>query len=468
MSIPNLRREFRAVWVATVQNLDWPSKQTLSPAQQRAELVRIFDLASELKLNAIVLQVRPQSDALYASTIEPWSEYLTGRMGRPPEPFYDPLEFAVSEAHNRGLELHAWFNPYRALVNRNSPAVAPNHITRTHPNWIRSYGPYALLDPGEPDAPGYISSVVRDVVSRYDIDGVHFDDYFYPYPDEHATPFPDDSTWNNYQGSGGQLGRADWRRQNVNELVQHVAAEIKSVRAFVKFGISPFGIWRSDQPVGTRGLSAFDELFADSRKWLREGWVDYLTPQLYWRIAEPHHGYASLLRWWIAQKVEERHVWAGNAVSKINVTTFSAAEIVEQIKQSRAASAASGNVYFSASAFVHNLRGINEALKNGPYAEPALVPAFPWLGHTPPAAPQIIAADVETTRVKVSWRMEGSVQPSLWCLYAQREDIWETLVLPGRVASWTLKNEPGPLSVIALSAVDRLGNESELTMVSMG
>lgn len=461
MTIPEIRREFRAAWVATVGNIDWPSSRRLGTARQKAELAGILDRAKELKLNAVILQIRPQSDALYASAIEPWSEYLTGRMGRAPDPPYDPLEYAVAEAHARGLELHAWLNPYRALVNRRTAAASAQHISLARPALVRPYGNSLWADPGEPEVQEYLLGLIRDVAARYDLDGIHFDDYFYPYPDERSTPFPDDVSWNKYTASGGRLGRADWRRRNVDEFVRRASAAVRETRPAAKFGVSPFGIWRGDNPPGTRGLSAYDELYADSRKWLREGWVDYLTPQLYWRIAEPRHGYKSLLDWWVSQNTAGRHVWPGNAVSEINNVTHPVSEILEQIRLTRESSPAPGNVHFSMSAFLKDRDGINAALKAGPYKEPALVPACPWLGRTAPERPRVTVAGREDGGAEVAWEGQGAKQPFLWVVYAQRGDAWEVLVQPSAVKNCSLGPGAGAVSAVAVSAVDRLGNESQ-------
>jgi len=265
---PAAAREFRGVWVATVGNLDWPSKPGLSTAKQKAELLAILDRASSLKLNAVILQVRPACDALYASEFEPWSEVLSGKMGQAPQPLYDPLAFAVEETHNRGMELHAWFNPYRARQTTAKTPASPNHISRTHPELVRTYGSHLWLDPGEQAVQDHSINVILDVVKRYDIDGVHLDDYFYPYPEKgashNAIDFPDDPSWRRYQRGGGQLNRDDWRRENVNQFIGRLYTEIKNTKPWVKFGVSPFGIWRPNNPPGTKGMDAFQELHADS------------------------------------------------------------------------------------------------------------------------------------------------------------------------------------------------------------
>ncbi len=349
-------REFRGAWVATVANIDWPSKEGLSTAQQKAELLSILDRAVQLKLNAIIFQVRPACDALYASTLEPWSEYLTGTMGKAPEPFYDPLAFAVAEAHKRGLELHAWFNPYRARHFTAKSTIAPSHISRTHPQLVRSYGKYLWLDPGEPGVQEHTFSVVMDVVQRYDIDGVHFDDYFYPYKEKDSAgrelDFPDEASWKQF-GAKGRLNRDDWRRENVNLLIQRVYRAIKIAKPWVKFGISPFGIWRPGNPPRTTGLDVYSKLYADSRKWLAKGWVDYFAPQLYWPIDSPEQPFPVLLRWWAEQNTTQRNLWVGLDATKAGENRYSE-EIAAQIRLARRQSGVSGEVFYSMKSLINN------------------------------------------------------------------------------------------------------------------
>ncbi|HLZ55262.1 MAG TPA: family 10 glycosylhydrolase, partial [Verrucomicrobiae bacterium] len=302
VSPPPPPREFRGAWLATVANLDWPSQPGMSVATQKAELIALLDHAAQLKLNAVILQVRPMADAVYASPLEPWSEFLTGRMGRGPEPFYDPLAFAVAEAHKRGLELHAWFNPFRVSLPPNqarSPA-ALNHLSRTHTELVHRYSNLLWLDPGEPAAREHVLNVILDVVRRYDVDGVTFDDYFYPYPDKdadgHAVDFPDNASWRKYGATSG-MSRDEWRRANVNQFVQNTYRSIHALKPWVKFGISPFGIWRPGFPPQIQGLDTYARLYADSRLWLASGWLDYLSPQLYWPVDQREQSFPVLLQW---------------------------------------------------------------------------------------------------------------------------------------------------------------------------
>src|SRR5688500_4792441 len=260
---PAVAREFRGAWVASVANIDWPSRPGLTSEQQQAELLALLDRAAQLRLNAVILQVRPAADALYPSRLEPWSEYLTGEMGKAPVPFYDPLAFAVAEAHRRGLELHAWFNPFRARHASARSPVSRDHVSNTRRGLVKEYGRSLWLDPGEPEARRYSLSVIMDVVRRYDIDGVHIDDYFYPYRERDGSgrliSFPDDASWRRYRRSGGRLTRDDWRRRNVDLFVESVYTAMKREKPLVRFGVSPFGIWRPGSPPQVTGLDPYTE-----------------------------------------------------------------------------------------------------------------------------------------------------------------------------------------------------------------
>lgn len=364
--------EFRGAWVASVFNLDWPSKTGLSALAQKAELIAILDRAAELKLNAILLQVRPTSDALYASTEEPWSQFLTGKQGVAPG--YDPLEFAITEAHARGIELHAWINPFRAATSATAK-LAPTHVAQKHPEWIRRYGTQLWVDPGEPAARAYVLGVISDIVSRYDVDGIHIDDYFYPYPVKGGAPFPDDATWERYGAKSG-MTRADWRRENINDFVRSMYRTVKATKPRVRVGISPFGIWRPGVPATIEAqLDAYAQLFADSRKWLTEGWCDYLAPQLYWSIAPAKQSFPVLLDWWRAQS-RGAAVWPGIATERIG-STRPAREIVEEIALTRRGTNSAGQIHWSMKALMQNRGGIADLLQRGVYAEKAEQPPRP-------------------------------------------------------------------------------------------
>ncbi|WP_406056747.1 family 10 glycosylhydrolase [Streptomyces sp. NBC_01077] len=297
---PDPRSEFRGVWIATVANRDWPSRTGLTAAEQRAELVALLDTAVERRLNVVVLQVRPTADALWPSPYEPWTQFLTGTQGR--DPGWDPLGTAVAEAHARGLELHAWFNPYRVANHPDPTRLVADHPARRHPEWVLPYGGKLYYNPGLPEVRRFVQDAMLDALRRYDIDAVHWDDYFYPYPVA-GQVFADDEAYARYGEDFPD--KASWRRNNTDLLVSEMAARIKDIKPHVTFGVSPFGVWRNiaTDPEGSEtraGVQTYDDLYADTRKWIREGWVDHVVPQLYWNIGLPAADYAKLLPWWDA------------------------------------------------------------------------------------------------------------------------------------------------------------------------
>jgi uncharacterized lipoprotein YddW (UPF0748 family) len=477
ISPPAPTREFRAAWIATVVNIDWPSRKGLSSAEQKVELLAILDRAAHLKLNAVIIQVRPLCDALYASEIEPWSEFLTGTMGKAPEPFYDPLAFAIDEAHKRGLELHAWFNPYRAGHPSAKSPASPNHITKTRPQLVRHYGKQVWLDPGEKEVQEYSLSVVMDVVRRYDIDGVHFDDYFYPYKEidrsGYEMDFPDDATWKRF-GAGGKLERDDWRRENVNAFVEKVYGSIKATKPWVKFGISPFGIWRPDNPTQIKGFDAYGKLYADSRKWLMKGWVDYFAPQLYWPIASQEQSFPVLLKWWAQQNTQNRHLVPGldltrtlnlnsETNSEKNRQRWPVQEIVNQIRLARKQSGVDGHILWNMKSVMRN-QSLADALETQIYTQPALMPASPWLGNERPAKPVLTMAEASAAKLRVTWDAGNGGKISRWLVQARNARVWRTEIMPAdkTSATWT-GNLP---EVVAVSAVDRNGNISATAAIS--
>ncbi|MDB6031011.1 MAG: hypothetical protein JWM16_1349 [Verrucomicrobiales bacterium] len=464
---PSVEREFRGAWVATVQNIDWPSKVGLPVEQQKAEMLAILDKAVQLKLNAILFQVRPAGDALYASKLEPWSEYLTGQMGLAPSPFYDPLEFVIDQAHKRGLELHAWFNPFRARHASAKSSIATNHFSRTHPGLVRTYGKELWMDPGERGVQEHSLKVILDVVKRYDIDGVHLDDYFYPYPEKLASgkerEFTDAASYKKYTDAGGKLGRGDWRRANINGFVEKLYSSIKAEKKYVKFGISPFGIWRPGFPPQIKGFDAYDQIYADSLKWLVEGWLDYLTPQLYWSINPVEQSYPVLLKWWAEQNTQKRHLWPGDAVSRIGPKR-PAEEIINQIKLTRKQVGATGTTLWNFSTLLQNKGGICDLLQKDVFAKQALIPRSPWLGSTAPGSP-MVQARAGTGGARFSWQAAPEEKISLWVFQQKVRNVWTTEIFPGAKTDLALGHSP---EAIALSAVDRFGNISKAMVLQRG
>jgi uncharacterized lipoprotein YddW (UPF0748 family) len=447
---PNPPREFRAAWIATVANIDWPSKPGLPVAQQQAELLSLLDRAAQLHFNAVFFQVRSVSDAFYASSIEPWSEYLTGVQGRPPSPYYDPLAFAVTEAHRRGLELHAWFNPFRAAHPLAKSPPAANHITRTVPELVRHYGDQTWLDPGEPPVQARVLAVILDVVKRYDIDGVVLDDYFYPYPLKNASgqplDFPDDPSWKRYGVAGG-LSRADWRRDNINRFILRLSQSLKTAKPGIQFGISSFGIWRPKNPPVIAGLDAYEKIYADSRKWLAEGWVDFLAPQLYWSTSATEQSFPVLLDWWRAQNARRRHVWPALADWK-----FAPDEIARQLQFTRQ-KGEPGSAHYHLRSILDN--PAQTAGMRALYATPVLVPLSPWLPVT-----QLPSATLSVSRAgkaaHVSWPNAIGKTPGWWLLQARVSGMWSTQILPGTRMDSYLDNPNA--DTVVLRGVDRLGN----------
>lgn len=458
VSPPAPPREFRGAWLATVANLDWPSQPGLTVAAQKAELVALLDRAAQLKLNAVILQVRPMADAVYASPLEPWSEFITGRMGRAPEPFYDPLAFAIQEAHKRGLELHAWFNPFRVSLppaQARSPA-ALNHLSRTHPELVRRYSNLLWLDPGEPAAREHVLNVIQDVVRRYDVDGITFDDYFYPYPekdvDGRAVDFPDNASWRKYGAASG-MARDEWRRANVNQFIQNADRSIHALKPWVKFGISPFGIWRPGFPKQIQGLDAYAKIYADSRSWLVNGWLDYLSPQLYWPVDQWEQSFPVLLQWWSGQNVKHRHVWPSLNASNVG-TKWKPDEITRQMQIIRRQPGVSGEIFYHLRNLVDN-RALTDIARNE-YSQPALVPASPWLDSVPPDKPKLSVSE-SRAGLRAEWAATGGEPAWLWILQFRINGVWTTEILPAHRKVWTFDHStPG---VIAVSAVDRVENE---------
>jgi uncharacterized lipoprotein YddW (UPF0748 family) len=458
---PTLKREFRGVWVATVANIDWPTRPGLDADVQKKELVAILDRCKALNLNAVVLQVRPMCDALYESKREPWSEFLSGKQGK--SPGYDPLAFAVEEAHRRGLELHAWFNPYRAWHPSAKSEPAESHLTKTRPDLAKKYGKHRWLNPTSAEVQEHSLGVILDVVKRYDLDGIHLDDYFYPYPESEGgeeIPFPDDDTWVRYQKDGGKRSLDDWRRNAVNTFVKRLYADVKKAKPWVKVGISPFGIWRPGHPPGIDGLDQFAKLYADAKLWFNEGWVDYFTPQLYWPIAQEKQSYPKLLAWWAGENAKGRHLWPGNIPSRVTMTDkgWSAREIGDQIRATRAQKGAGGNIHFSMKPLLANTGGVGDVLKEV-YREPALVPASPWLSDKKPMKPKIEWWKTDDQR---SLRVTGGEGVNLVAVWLSDGKEWTQRVLPCRAGAVTVATDAARARVIA---IDRYGGESDAAML---
>lgn len=462
-------REFRAAWVASVANINWPSKPGLSTADQQKEAVFLLDFLQKNNFNAVIFQVRPQADALYQSELEPWSYFLNGLQGKAPDPFYDPLKFWIEAAHDRGIELHVWINPYRAH-HTSGKEVTTGSVVKKKPGLVvKLKDGQWWMDPSNKETQDHTAAVVKDLVKRYDIDGVHFDDYFYPYDSYNGgADFPDGASWTAYQQKGGKLSRGDWRRESVNTFIERIYKEIKAEKKYVKFGISPFGIWRPGYPASITGYDQYDKLYADAKLWLNKGWVDYFSPQLYWNVNDIPHSFPVLLGWWSAENTLNRHLWPGMNVGQ-GGDDKNLDEVVNQLMITRGMLPNSnGAIHWSIAGLTKNEKVINGIL-NGPYKKPALVPASPWLDDQAPKAP-VVQTVKQQSQLKITWEHPEAQDVFRWVVYYQYGNAWNYQVLNRRDRSFVkaLKEEISgkpstkgtSLNRIAVTAVDRTGNES--------
>lgn len=383
--------EFRGVWIATVDNIDWPSYGNTNPESQKAEFIRILEMHKKQGMNVMVVQVRPSADAFYPSPYEPWSQWLTGVQGQAPSPYYDPLQFMIEETHKRGMEFHAWCNPYRANFNVNTASIAANHITRTKPEWFLTYGDKKYFDPGNKEAQDFVVKVIRDIVKRYDVDAVHMDDYFYPYRIP-GKEFPDAAS---YAKSGSKLNKDDWRRSNVDSIIKSLSIAIKQEKPQCRFGISPFSVWRNKDKDPVRGSDTqagqtnYDDLYADILLWLEKSWIDYVTPQIYFEIGHNKVAFEKMLAWW-SKNSFGKHVYVGMGVYKAlekNSAWKNPDELPNQVKMLRRYPNVQGSIYFSSRTMARNPNGWSDSLSNNYYKYPALLPPMRWIDNEKPWAP---------------------------------------------------------------------------------
>lgn len=472
---PKAQREFRAAWVASVANINWPSKPGLSTQQQQDEAIALLDMLQKNNFNAVIFQIRPQADAFYKSDMEPWSYYLTGEQGKAPDPYYDPLEFWVNAAHERGMELHVWLNPYRAHHIAGGP-VSDFSVVKKHPDLVvKLKQGYWWFDPSKKGTQDLAVAVVKDIVKRYDIDGVHFDDYFYPYAEYNGgADFPDDESYAAYQSKGGKLSRGDWRREQVNIFVKRVYKTIKAEKKYVKFGISPFGIWRPGYPESIRGMDQYDKLYADAKLWLNKGWIDYFMPQLYWQINNIPLSFPVLLNWWNSENTKHRHLWPG-LNSGLGGGEKNSDEIINQIMISRATTPLSpGVAHWSIAALLQH-ESLRKDLLAGPYQEEALVPQSLWLNKKLPASPSV-STENRGNDLYIKWTQKDAKDVFKYVVYTLYGSKWtyrtlntkssflqlpKTIELNGKVKSIQ------PLKAIMVTAVDRTGNESKGEIINL-
>ena len=381
--------EFRGVWIATVANIDWPEKNEYNVEKQKADFIEQLDMHVANGMNAVIVQVRPATDAFYPSPYEPWSQWLTGKQGKAPFPFYDPLQFMIEESHKRGLEFHAWLNPYRANFSIGTASIAPDHVTKKHPDWFLNYGGKTYFDPGNKEGQQWVLNVIRDIVKRYNVDAIHMDDYFYPYKIA-GKEFPDSKS---YARDPRGLSKDDWRRSNVDTVISKIAQVISEEKPWVKFGISPFGVWRnqSDDPMGSNtkaGVTNYDDLYADILLWLEEGWIDYVAPQLYWETGHKLAAFETLVDWW-SQHTYGRHLYIGQGIYRAlekgasRVAWKDPDELPNQIKILRSNPNIHGSIYFSSRSFESNPNGWVDSLRNNYYSNQAEIPPMEWLPVNP-------------------------------------------------------------------------------------
>jgi uncharacterized lipoprotein YddW (UPF0748 family) len=471
-------RQFRASWISSVVNIDWPSKTGLSAAQQQAELIGWLDDAVRQHHNAVILQVRPTADAFWPSKVEPWSQYLTGTQGG--DPGYDPLAFAVTEAHKRNLELHAWFNPYRLSMGTDLNALIPTHPARLHPDWVVSYGGKLYYNPGIPAARKLVEDAIMDAVSRYDIDGVHFDDYFYPYPVAGQT-FDDAATYAQYGAGFSNL--QDWRRNNIDLLIHELSQKMHAIKPWIKFGISPFAVWRNKatDPEGTdttAGVQTYDDLAADTRKWVREEWIDYIVPQVYWAGGFAPADYNKIVPWWADQvRGTHVHLYIGEATYKVGTSTQSPdwsdpAELSDHLAFDSAIPEVKGNIYFSAKDVRADRLGATTLLNNNWYTKPALIPAMPALDSRPPLPVHATRAKRTASGVQLTWS-RTSTDTTSYAVYRREflgsdhcpdndaRNLLTTLRSTGATQSYVDPTAtPGKTYLYTVTALDRLSNQS--------
>ncbi len=469
--------EFRAVWVATVSNIDWPSQKGLTSEQQKAEAIQLIEMNKKLGMNTIILQVRPAADALYQSDLEPWSRYLSGIQGQAPQPFYDPLKFWIEECHKRGMELHAWLNPYRVAQKFDEP-LSTSHVAFEHPEWIIKYGQKLYFDPGIPQTREFVCRVVSDIVKRYDVDAIHFDDYFYPYP--LAEEFPDTVSFRQYSRGFSKENIADWRRENVDIIIEMLNDSIKAAKPWVKFGISPFGVWRNkeDDPLGSdtrAGTTNYDQLYANIIKWQEKGWIDYCLPQLYWRIGHPLVDFTLLANWW-KEHAYGRAMYVGHGVYKVNPESnipewTEPDQLPRQIKVLRSIPEIGGSAFYSSKWFKSNLLGFQDSLLQNYYQKPAIVPPMPWLDNT---APQMVLK-VKSSGRKVKWKTVETMiemdKPRQFVVYMNEKgkpfssDTSKQIftITEFHDIKFDRLNRKKKKYEVRISVLDRLNNESKLS-----
>ncbi|MGO4820559.1 MULTISPECIES: glycoside hydrolase family 10 protein [unclassified Flavobacterium] len=476
------KNEFRAVWIATVVNIDWPKAGADPVENQKADFIEILDTYKKLNYNAVIVQIRSVGDAFYPSKLAPWSKYLTGKEGKAPSPYFDPLEWMINETHKRGFEFHAWLNPYRATMDLNTAVLSPNHDFYKHPEWMIKYGGKYYYDPALPEVQTHLIAVVDEVVKNYDIDAIHFDDYFYPYKIK-GEEFNDSASFKKY---GNGMTIEDWRRLNVNNFVKYVSFAIKNEKPWVQFGISPFGVWRnkSVDPKGSdtqSGQTNYDDLFADPMAWMEYSWVDYILPQLYWSMDHRTASYTKLLKWW-AENSKNTAVYIGNGSYKINTDSdrrwFNPTEIPNQIDVTRSYKNIGGNAFFSAKSFVRNNKAVTQLLMDNQYKYPALPYVVPNSRKVVNDIPTVCDSKEEGTTATYTLNYPVNSKVRYVMVYEAKNDAKIDISNPSQIIDKiAFKEKKDSISIVikknnleknsryALTFIDFYGNESKATVL---
>jgi uncharacterized lipoprotein YddW (UPF0748 family) len=465
------KREFRAAWIATVANIDWPISNSATSKEQMYELKSMLDSLKNAGMNSVFFQIRTECDALYDSQIEPWSYWLTGEQGVVPNPYYDPLKFVIKESHKRGMELHAWFNPYRAVRDTTSYKQSDDHVAVAHNDWLIKSNKYLMLDPGLPQVRKHILSVMTDVLTRYDIDGIHFDDYFYPY----GPKISNEDSLTFVTHSRGITDIDDWRRDNINLLMAEIYEVIQSTKSKVKFGISPFGIVLNKY-AETNGFNSYDIIYCDPLNWLENKIVDYITPQIYWEIGHSKADYAKLLPWW-GKATSERHLYVGHFSSRMAATDYKGkkSEIGDQIRLNRATENVLGSVFFSAKSISRNWSGLADSMKNDFYMNVSIPPQMPWLDNIDPLPVENLRRIETDSGILLFWDLPNSAEdsefPNYYVVYQFDDENKINLNDPAKIIAKVVnKNtsyfdltelEKGKTYYYVVTSLDRLHNESE-------
>lgn len=467
-----IQHEFRGAWLTTYANIDWPSNKRSSVEVKKAELLSYLDQFEACNLNAVFFQVRPAADAFYQSHLEPWSEWMAGKQGKAPAEGFDPLGFMVEECHRRGMELHAWINPYRAVSSIQYSDISNEHPSKTHPEWCFDYGKSRYFHPGLPAVRAHLQEVVVDILEHYDVDGIHFDDYFYPYSIK-GEEIPDQDHYAAYASEGQSL--EDWRRHNIDLLIQETQATIRSVDPLVKFGVSPLAIWRNQKtdPTGSQtstSQTSYDNLFADTKKWVDSAWVDYMVPQLYWSTSHKSANFNHLLDWWAGFE-SRTHIYVGHAIYKLQNPKSeiwkSLSELEFQLDEVRGVEGLQGSAFYRASTFEDNPLDVVSSFSEGRFSEPALVPPMPWIDATQPAPPEVIRLETTNDKLQIQLKERDGIRGFILYSKSVSQSTDSSLKVICRTGKSEIVFPPEEGQTYFISCYNRGNLESELISIEV-